>query len=404
MALSRRAFLALSSTALVLPAEGLIAAPAEAAAMTVGARTTLIPQVMLYEKTWVSARTGGGFVLGACDFTNGPQLRYFAGSGAPIDPPVPMPYVRSPNPVPFANGTAMAVFDGENDSVFAQKFDAARQKLDLPIRVDIEATYDYLHDARAVKLANGNVLCAWRHEIAGGASQLRVRVITPAGTPVSAETTIVSGGVINVLLVIALKAGGAVISFGYHDASWNRSERLALVSNLGARVGAVKVLRTNVDTTSESAGLAPLPAGGFVAVWQQEYPAYSGNGRLKGMMFSATMATQKTFYKTLKTGQYQDADVRVAVNSGGRMMVVHTAQTASSTATQRRAFSVAAVLFDLTGKALAGPTLMDTGRYYGPYERTVTALSDKSFYVTWMKSPTGVANQVSLVGRRITVT
>lgn len=89
-----------------------------------------------------------------------------------------------------------------------------------------------------------------------------LRVITPAGTPVSAETIIVSGGVINVLLVIALKAGGAVISYGYHDASWNRSERLALVNNLGARAGAVKVLRTNVDTTSESAGLAPLPAGG----------------------------------------------------------------------------------------------------------------------------------------------
>ena len=405
MNVSRRAFLALSSSALVVPAGGLLATPAEAATITLNPLTTLLADVDPYDHTWVTARANRGFMLGTNPYSLGaPQLRYFNGSGGPVSPAIEMPYLRSPIPIENSNGSAFAVFDDDNNMVSGQKFSSAMAKVGTPIALSDDPGYDYVRNARAARLSNGNILCVWRHEIAGGAAQIRSRVVSPDGALLSAETVVMGGGLMDVLHAVPLAGGGAIVSYGYHDAAWNRSERMLRLSNTGARIGTVKVLRKGASSDMDSAGLAPLANGGFVAIWQEEYPAYSRNGRLKGAFFSASMVLQKTFVKALPKGQFQLDDVRVAVNTGGRMLAVCKLQTAPSTTLYRRAFSAAVVLFDLHGNALAGPKLLDSGRHYGPYEKTVTALSDKRFYVTWMRTLTAAWGPVSLVGRRISVT
>lgn len=399
MTVDRRTLLKAVPGALALPATGFTWAQAEAAAIVPGTKVTVA-----YPAEWdmerLSAFPAGGVII--TYRPNGEDVskcRQYSATLAPVGAPFTVLLGFPVVPVALGGGSTMHIYSEDSPpyDLYAGRYSSSHLVLGAP-SVVMEAVGGAApgHPV-ATRLASGNVLIV---AIAG--SDVVSSVVSPGGLRIGSQTTVLGAAALaqELLEVIPLKAGGAVLSYRMRNAALDHFQKLLRLNDAGAAVGAPILVRKLESDYLVSAGVAGVPSGGFVVVWQEASPAGSSNGRLVGRLYSAAGALQKTFTRALPSGQYQYDNVRVAVNAAGRIAVVHRLV---SSAVAPRKFTAGVTAFSAAGVYLAGPTAMDTGRYDGPYAHLIAAQKDGSFVVTWHKTASDLAH-VYLLARRVTVT
>jgi hypothetical protein len=134
--------------------------------------------------------------------------------------------------------------------------------------------------SQVAALAGGGFVIAWRDPHNGTFDNIRGQVFAANGTKIGGE--FIGGdavaGVEDHLDIVALSGGGYVVSWYQTggDSSFGYGARAQVFDASGTKLGAAFTLNTITQGTQQTAELAALPSGGFVAVWTDDGNTMSG--------------------------------------------------------------------------------------------------------------------------------
>jgi hypothetical protein len=224
------------------------------------------------------------------DFSGGGQM------GSTTGPTAGTPAV-SARPVSFANDSSLILFSADRrNTVAAHKRDIFGQRMGSgpwlpvgdPVIVNqvLANAQDSIH---AVRLLNGRVLSAFlSHAAAASTFDIKGRIVNSGAAPVGGEKalTVNTVGMQIPTSLAALTNGGAVLAYVVRTGA-RQDVFVQRLSAAGDRVGQPYLLkRTTSANTFGGAGVAPLSAGRYIALWFTQ-GAVAGTAALRGCIFSA---------------------------------------------------------------------------------------------------------------------
>lgn len=289
----------------------------------------------------IVARDAGGFIVTWLRQSGGLQeyyARYFGPTGtaltAPVkifSPPLLDNVAGNGNPVANADGTALIVFQDDDDarffqSIFAQKMTTARTKNGNAFRVS-QATTTHLRDPIACRLVNKNVLVAWVDDL----KNIRGRIIGATGAVVTNDAFLTAerNKGMKLLALAPLTGapptgGGAVFAYSVADASFppKWTYKLQRLTATGARVGSAITIRSVGLELESNVGLTGLKNGGF-AVFYNDLDPFISQGQFIGKLYSNAGLLTRTFLPPIPTiPNDQELDPVAAITADGRILVV----------------------------------------------------------------------------------
>jgi len=244
----------------------------------------------------LAALYGGGFAV-VWRGNTGIRGRRFDAAGAPVGDEILVSVTANVQPGhPAAAGTADGGFAAFWDSampgkpdhdVFVQRFGAAGEKAGPELTANSSADGDQLFPAGA-GLGGGGFVSAWS---GAGADDPDIGVFAQlfdnAGAPIGgefllAETTELEQGSVK---VAALAGGGFVAAWFSEDQEGGLQVLARVYDSVGTPVSMQTKIANQPNMLQLGADVAPLPDGGFVAVWHGEQVALGTGLRVFAAMF-----------------------------------------------------------------------------------------------------------------------
>jgi hypothetical protein len=267
---------------------------------------------------------GGGFSIAWQDVEI--EYRDFTATGTALDPAdrlLTLPGSQS-NPVLTTLGTGFAIAFADGNSgtsdIRVQRLLANGNTI-VPI-IDVAITANQEANPAIAELTSGSLVVAWQDQ---STQQIRVRGFDSAGVQTLAPLTVSGAGDTSVdqPTLTALANGSFVVAWTNinavsPDAGVSVRARIVFSGGLGTEF----IINTHTANAQNSANLAALPNGGFVAV-------YESDGDIRGQVFNAFgVRDGGEFVVNTSTGAGQ-LFPGVAVLADGRFVVTWADQGAS---------------------------------------------------------------------------
>ncbi len=242
----------------------------------------------------VSLTTNASLANGGDGSGAGVNFRLFDGAGAPTSGDLRANEQTSSTQddsviLTLADGRILVVFStiatGDSD-IAARLFDASGAPLGGEFRVNQE-TFSAQDTPAAAALADGGFVIAWGDSSGQDGSGIGVaaRRFGADGLPAGDEFVVneTRNSTQDDPAVIALADGGFVIAW-QGNGSGNSSGVFAQRYDVsGARVDGEFRLNEQIQSTQDQPALAPLPDGGFVALWRSNTSGEAGDGSGSGV-------------------------------------------------------------------------------------------------------------------------
>ena len=279
----------------------------------------------------------------------------------------------------LVGGGFVIVWDEPNErtEVFGQRFDAAGNKIGGEFQVNLTTTSVQLVPSIA-PLTGGGFVVAWQSDFGANANILARRFDSgglPLGNDFLVNTTTANEQ--GSTQVTGLDGGGFLVTWDTRIGGSAEDVRGQIYNAAGNPVGGEFLINSTTANAQGFSSLAPLPGGGFVAVWASiANPPFTSivgqrvdaNGAKVGGEFQVNLTT---------SGDQFGADV-ARMSDGG--FVVTWTDDKPGTGTGG---AVLARRYDASGAAVSGEVTLFSKVTDSVASTSVTALADGAFVVGW---------------------
>jgi Ca2+-binding RTX toxin-like protein len=266
--------------------------------------------------------------------------------------------------------------DGDWGGIYAQRYDAAGNKMGDEIRVNTTtAGNQYTSDLAA--LADGGYVITWASDdLPGDGSVIYAQRYDGAGNRVGDETQVNTTFSIQQTepTVTTLTDGGYVItweSFNGFDIYARRYD------SAGNAIGEETRVNAFTDSSQFTPEITALADGGYVIVWASDLQDGDGYG-IYAQHYDATgNATGSASRVNTTITNDQSAPAIAALTDGGY------AVTWTSYAQDGDGYGVYVQRYDAVGNAIGGETLVNSNTHDFQRSPAVAALADGGYIITW---------------------
>ncbi len=270
--------------------------------------------------------------------------------------------------------------DGSNFGIYAQRFDAAGNKIGSETRINTTTTDHQLVPAITALNDGGYVICWASNSQDGSNYGVYAQKYDASGTKVGGETLVNTYTLSdqNSPSITALTGGGYVISWVSTGQDGSQTGIYAQRYNsLGEAVGTETLVNTTTSDYQAGVYSAALTDGGYVIVWH----SFAQDGVSYGIYaqrFDASGATVggETLINT-ETLDSQNTPTITGLTDGGYVIAWQ------SNGQDGSAYGIYAQRYDAAGAKVGGETLVNTYTTNEQSQPAITSLSNGGYVIVW---------------------